>query len=119
MNDWRKQDRLASVILTVMFLAGLLDGYRPQLVEQYILVYTLIMSVLVVYWLYLDAADYKQKRPGKWVIISALLFFPIGIWMHLIQTRGPARGTIRTIIVVVIYLATYFGGAIIGETLAE
>jgi CDP-diglyceride synthetase len=118
MNGWRKQDRLASVILVVIFLAGLLDGYRPQLIEQYLLLYTIIMSVLVIFWLYLDAASFPQKRPRGFAIIASLFFFPIGIWLHLMQTRSPARGTLLTIIVIAVYLSAYIGGFYTGETLA-
>lgn len=118
MKDWRKQDRLASVILVVMFLAGLLDGYMPQFIEQYVLVYTIIMSALVIFWLYLDAADYAQKRPENWAIIATLFFFPIGIWLHMMQTRGAARGTLLTAIAVAAYMFTYFIGYNTGEALA-
>lgn len=107
-----RQKKRAAIGLAALLIASsaVLDAAMPGLVDRFIIVYGIMLSIAVLWWMYLDAAERPLVRPNGWEIVFALLFLPLGLWLYLMRSRSALRGLGILLAIVAVAIALYGAG---------
>lgn len=103
----RKKDWIFAAILLFAALLGITDTVFPNLYDELFVAQAIVLSVLTLWWIFVDATDFDIVRPTGFAIVFTMIFLPLGLWLHHMRTRTALRGTGTTLAAIAAIVAAY------------